>query len=87
MRGETNLEGQLVPCACCGTLKSCQRNGAIVIFSAGFGPEEHEGWYPRTWVLPAPWCGVVLVGYDAPNRSDEEGENEKDKEREKAKCK
>ena len=87
VRGETNLEGQLVPCAFYGTLKSCNRNGAIVIFSAGFGNEEHEGWYPKTWVLPAPWGRVVLVGYDAPIRSDEEKDNEKDKEKEKAKGK
>ena len=33
VRGETNLEGQLVPCAYYGTLKSCNRNGAIVKFS------------------------------------------------------
>ena len=87
VRGETNLEGQLLPCAYYGTLKSCNRNGAIVIFSAGFGHEEHEGWYPKTWVLPAPWDGVVLVGYDAPIRSDEEKDNEEDKENEKAKGK
>ena len=85
VRGETNLEGQLVPCAYYSTLKSCNRNGAMVIFSAGFGHDEHEGWYPKTWVLPAPWDGVVLVGYDAPIRSDEEKDNEKDKEKEKAK--
>ena len=84
MRGETNLEGQLVPCAFCGTLKSCNRNCAIFIFSAGFGHEEHEGWYAKTWVLPAPWAGVVLVGYDAPIRTDEVKDNEKDKEKEKA---
>ena len=83
MRGGTNLEGHLVPCAYYGTLKSCNRNGAIVIFVAGFGHEEHEGWYPRTWVLPAPWGGVVLVGHDAPIRSDEGKDNRKDKEKEK----
>ena len=31
VRGETNLEGQLVPCAYYGTLKSCNRYRAIVI--------------------------------------------------------
>ena len=87
VQGGTNIEGQLVPCAYYGTLKSCNRYGAIVIFSAGFVHEEHEGWYPKTWVLPAPWGGVVLVGYDAPIRSDEEKDNEKDKEKEKAKGK
>ena len=87
VRGGTNLERQLVPCAYYGTLKSCNRNGAIVIFSAGFGHEEHEGWYPKTWVLPASWGGVVLVGYDAPIRSNGEKKNEKDKEKEKAKDK
>ena len=51
------------------------------------GHEEHEGWYPKTLVLPAPWGGVVLVGYDAPIRSDEEKDIEKDKEKEKAKSK
>ena len=87
VRGENNLEGQLVPCAYYGTLKSCDRKDAMVIFSAGFGHEEHEGWYPKTWVLPAPWGGVVLVGYDAPIRSDDKTDNEKDKEKEKAKGK
>ena len=85
VRGETNPEGQLVPCACYGTLKSWNRNGAIVIFSAGFGHEEHEGWYSKMRVLPAPWGGVVLVRYDAPIGLDEEKDNEKDKEKEKAK--
>ena len=85
MRGETNLEGQLVPCAFYGELRSSNCNGAIVIFSARFGNEEHEGWYPKTWLLPASWGGVVLVGYDAPIRSDEEKHNEKDKGKEKAK--
>ena len=85
MRGETNLEGQLVPCAYYGKLKSCNRNSAIVIFSAWVGHDEHEGWYPKMPVLPAPWGDVVLVGYDAPIRSDEEKDNEKDKEKEKAK--
>ena len=46
---------------------------------------EHEGWYPKTWVLPAPWGGVVFVGYDAAIRSNEEKDNEKDKEKKKAK--
>ena len=87
VRGETNLEGQLVPCAYYPTLKSCNHNGAIVIFSAGLRHEEHEGWYPKTWVLPAPWGGVVLVGYDALIGSDEEKDNEKDKENDKAKVK
>ena len=55
MRGERNLEGQLVPCAYYSTLKSCNRNSVIVIFSAWFGHEEHEGCFPKTEVLPA-WC-------------------------------
>ena len=71
MQEETNQEGQLVPCAYYRTLESCNRNSAIVIFLPGSGHEEHEGWYPKTWVLPAPRGGVVLVGYDAPIRSDE----------------
>ena len=87
MREETNAEGQPVPCAYYGTVKIVNRNGAIVIFSAGFGHEEHEGWYPNTWVLPALWGGVVLVRYDEPIRSDEEMEHEKDKEKEKGKGK
>ena len=87
VRAETNLEGQLVPCAYYGTLKSCNRNGAIVIFSAGFGHDDHEGWYPKTWILPALWGGVVLVGHDAPIGFDEEKDNEKDKEKAKAKGK
>ena len=87
VRGETNIEGQLVPCAYSGTLKSCNRNGAIVIFFAGFGHEEPEGWYPKTRVLPARWGGVVVVGCDAPIRSDEEKDKKKNKEKEKAKGK
>ena len=87
MRGGTNLEVQPVPCAYHGTLKGCNRNSAIVIFSAGFGHEEHEGWYPKMGVLPAPWGRVVYVGYDAPIRCDEKKDYEKDKEKEKAKGK